>query len=259
MATTIACAQTVVASEPVSVAQEPALSKNPTFLFRTLSASEEFDRLAANGTQWTTTVGYTETFHNSSMSVGGSLPFGAAASTAGSPAGDRPVVLGEGSFKAQWIPYVTSQHGVLLTTSMTVPSAGDDRIGDGKWLLTPSVAYARFWGPRLLVAQFFQQQVSFAGPAGRSKVNRSDLDLYSVYSSRTLRWWLTGDLNLRVDEANHDHVRSAATVGYGRGLRKVFGGTLNGSVQAAAGVGRYRPYDYMISGGLSMVGFQWKR
>jgi len=46
----------------------------------------------------------------------------------------------------------------------------------------------------------------------------------------------------------------ADSVYSGRGLRKVLGGSLNGSIQSGAGIGRDRPYDFMISGGLSLAG-----
>jgi hypothetical protein len=78
-------------------------------------------------------------------------------------------------------------------------------------------------GPRLLVAQFFQQQVSFAGSAQRDEINRSDLDLYMVYSGRSLRWWITSDMNLGINEANHNNTPASATISYGRGLRRMFG------------------------------------
>ena len=109
-------------------------------------------------------------------------------------------------------------------------------------------------GTRFLLAQFVQQQVSFAGRANRSPVNRTDLDLYGVYSARSLQWWINTDFNLRIDEADHGRTPSSVTVTYGRGLRKVFGGSLNGSLQSGAGIRRNRPYDFMLTGGISVVG-----
>jgi hypothetical protein len=114
-------------------------------------------------------------------------------------------------------------------------------------------------GPRLLVAQFFQQQVSFAGSAQRDEINRSDLDLYMVYSGRSLRWWITSDMNLGINEANHNNTPASATISYGRGLRRMFGGSLNGSIQSGAGIGGDRPYNVMVSAGISLVGIQRSR
>ena len=163
-------------------------------------------------------------------------------------------MLSDIAFKLQWIPYVTPRQGVLLTTTLTLPTSEAKSVGTGKWSITPSTAYARFWGPRFLLAQFVQQQVSFAGRANRSPVNRTDLDLYGVYSARSLQWWINTDFNLRIDEADHGRTPSSVTVTYGRGLRKVFGGSLNGSLQSGAGIGRNRPYDFMLTGGISVVG-----
>lgn len=262
-----------------SVAQKPAIVTNPTFLFRTISLSPEWDRLADGRHSMKTSLGYTEPFLNASMSVGVSVPFSSpksaddtsfllphttnlldsqlpkvSSSPGGSSSADQAIALGDIVLKSQWIPYLAPRHGVLLTTSLSLPTSGNDLIGSGKWTITPSVAYARFWGPRLLVAQFFQQQVSFAGSAERTEVNRSDLDLYMVYSGRSLRWWITSDLNLGIDEANHNKTPASATISYGRGLRRMFGGSLNGSIQAGAGVGRDRPYNTMVSAGISLVG-----
>lgn len=271
-----------------SVAQKPAIATNPTFLFRTLSLSPEWDRLADGRHATKISVGYTEPFLGNSMSLGVSVPFSSPTSAAdtsfllphttnlfgseslkgsstpggGSASDDQStqsIALGDILLKLQWIPYVTPHHGVLLTTSVSLPTSGNDLVGSGKWTITPSVAYARFWGPRLLVAQFFQQQTSFAGSERRTQVNRSDLDLYMVYSGRSLLWWVTSDLNLGIDEANHNKTPASATISYGRGLRRMFGGSLNGSVQAGAGIGDDRPYNVMVSAGISLVGIRRSR
>lgn len=234
----------------VSVAEEPAISKNPTFLFRTVSLSQEWDRLSGGHT-FTTTLGYTQPLRNSSMSLGVSVPF---ATPAPGTTADSSIALSDIAFKSQWIPYVTARQGLLLTTAVTLPTSEDKNVGTGKWSITPGAAYARFWGPRFLLAQFVQHQASFAGKSDRAPVNRTDLDLYGVYSSRSLQWWINADLNLRIDEANHNKMPSSVTVTYGRGLRKLFGGSLNGSLQSGAGIGSSRPYDFMLTGGISLVG-----
>jgi hypothetical protein len=239
------------AAGPETAAESPAVSKNPTFLFRTISLSQEWDQLAKGDRFLTTSVSYTEPFRDASLSLGISIPFAGASRPT-----QHAITLGDIAFKGQWIPYLTPHQGVLVTTSLTLPTSQDDHVGDGKWMLTPSMAYARFWGPRFLLAQFVQHQASFAGPARRPQVNRTDLDLYGVYSGRSLRWWINGDINLRIDEANH-RTPSSVTISYGRGLRKLFGGSLNGSVQAGRGIGRDRPYDAMLTGGISLVGFHY--
>ncbi|WP_263410938.1 hypothetical protein [Terriglobus tenax] len=242
-------AQSRPRSTDASVAEKPAVSKNPTFLFRTLSFSQEWDHLS-NGHGFTSSLGYTEPLRNASMSLGISVPFATASPM--TPA-HGSLVLSDLALKSQWIPHVTSSHGVLLTGTLTLPTSQDDAVGTGKWSVTPSAAYARFWGPRFLLAQFVQQQVSLAGQESRARINRTDLDLYGVYSARSLQWWINGDVNLRIDEANRKQP-SSATLSYGRGLKKIFGGTLNGSLQTGVGLGRDRPYDFMLTGGISLVG-----
>ena len=251
-----------------AAAQTPAVSTNPTYLFRSLSLDQEFDRLPLGLHTYTTTLSYTEPFRHAANSLGISIPFATAKpalptgnNTAANTAANagEPLTLSDITLKSQWIPYLAVRQGVLLTSSLTLPTSEDDRIGDGKWMITPSVAYARFPGPRLLIAQFFQQQVSFAGPATRAAINRSDLDLYSVYSSRSLRWWINADLNLRIDEANHNRMPSSVTISYGRGLRTMLGGSLNASVRSGAGIGRDRPYDFIVAAGISLVGIHRSR
>ncbi|SFS13350.1 hypothetical protein SAMN05421771_2280 [Granulicella pectinivorans] len=235
----------------VSVAEQPAAAKNPTFLFRTVSLGQEWDR-KYGGNSLTTSLGYVEPLRHASMSIGVSVPFAEAT-------GHRGMVLGDAALKSQWIPYVRPRQGVLLTGTLRLPTAQDKDAGSGDLSLTPSVAYARFWGPRFLLAQFVQQQVSAGGWAGRSRVNRTDLDLYSVYSGRSLQWWINGDVNLRVDEAHRNAMSSTVTLSYGRGLKKAFGGQWTGSVQAGGGVGPSRPYGSMVTGGIALVGFGVKR
>lgn len=283
--TSPACAQGNAAVTARSVAQTPAVAKNPTFLFRTLSVSQEWDRLADGGHTLKTSLGYTEPFRHASLSLGVSVPFSTptpaegpgvvlpngtslqsdrvqpdlSSSVGGPSSADQSIALGDVVLKSQWIPYLATNHGVLVTTSLTMPTSRDARVGNGRWTITPSIAYARFWGPRLLIAQFFQQQTSFAGSAQRAQVNRSDLDLYMVFSGRSLQWWINSDINLGIDEANHNKTPASATISYGRGLRRMFGGSLNGSIQAGAGIGSDRPYNAMVSGGISLVGFHRRR
>lgn len=257
-----------------SVATEPAAATNPTFLFRSLSFSNEWDSIHAADNTNTTALSYTEPFRHAANSLGISIPFATTSNSAAitqppshpfatpatvSPASSKPpVVLGDVSVSGQWIPWLTPHNGVLLTTTLGTPTSQDSSVGKGKWVVTPSVAVAHFWGPHFLLAQFFQQKVSIAGTASRPDVNRSDLDLYMSASPRSLRWWMTADLNLGIDQANHSHTPSSATVSLGRGLRQTRGGSLNGSVMMGAGIGAYRPYDVMITAGISLVGFQWK-
>jgi len=69
------CAQSQAAVAAESVAQKPAIATNPTFLFRTLSLSPEWDRLADGHHAMKTSLGYTEPFLHASMSLGVSVPF----------------------------------------------------------------------------------------------------------------------------------------------------------------------------------------
>ncbi|WP_047490276.1 hypothetical protein [Terriglobus sp. TAA 43] len=257
----------------VSVATAPAAATNPTFLFRSLSISNEWDGVHAASDTNTTTLSYTEPFRHAANSLGVSIPLATtsdSASTSEPPSHpfvastastiDKPsVVLGDISVSGQWIPWLTRHNGVLLTTTVGAPTSQDSSVGKGKWVVTPSVAVSHFWGPHFLLAQFFQQKVSLTGPASRPDVNRSDLDLYMSASPHSLRWWMTADLNLGIDQANHNHTPSSVTASVGRGLRKTRGGSLNGSVMVGAGIGAYRPYDVVVTAGISLVGFQWKQ
>jgi len=160
-------AQSKAAVAAESVAQKPAIATNPTFLFRTLSFSLEWDRLADGHHAMKTSLGYTEPFLHASMSLGVSVPFSSpkfaddtslllphatnllgsqlqkvSSSPGGGSSSDDPsIALGDIVLKSQWIPYLNVHHGVLLTTSLSLPISGNDRIGSGKWTITPSVAY----------------------------------------------------------------------------------------------------------------------
>jgi hypothetical protein len=245
-----ACAQRPLDTQKVSVADQPSAAKNPTFLFRSISVSEEWDQLTDSNTL-TTTLGYVEPFRNASTALGFSVPF---AKKTTSPTGPTDITLGDMTFKGQWIPFETQRNGVLTTATLTAPT-GDNSVGSGRWSWTPSIAGAHFWGPRFLLAQFVQQQVSFAGRASRAHIKRTDLDLYGVYSSHSLRWWINGDLNLRIDESHRNQTSSTFTIGYGKGLHKIMGGTLNGAVQTGLGMGRGRPYNDMLLISISLVDF----
>jgi hypothetical protein len=86
-------------------------------------------------------------------------------------------------------------------------------------------------------------------------VNRTDLDLYTVYKPKARNCWLTSDLTFRRDwEAKTTPM--SWKVALGTNLAKLAdGGSVNLSIRPGVGLGPNKPSRWSLEAGVSLVGF----
>jgi hypothetical protein len=223
---------------------------NPAVLSRTLSISNEYRFLPGDEYFDITNLRYTEPFFDGKASVRLTLPLNATGLTTEDVFG-----VGDISAKFNWIPFISRQQAIILSTEIFAPTASEDILGSGKWVAAPGITWAYFASPEVIIAPAYIHSLSFAGERDRVDVNRGDFDLYLVYKPQGERWWITSDMTLSHDfEA--ELTPASWEVAFGFNLAKLErGAALNGYVRPGIGIGGDRPYNFNIEVGVSLVNF----
>lgn len=234
-----------------AVAQEvDTTGTNPAVLSRTLSFSDEYRFLPDDSYYNVINLRYTEPFLDGRAAVRLTMPFNGT-----DLADQKDGGFGDVSVRLSWIPIATQRQAFVLSTEVFAPTAEEDSLGSGQWVVAPGLTWAYFASRELIIAPAYIQSISVAGDDDRAEVNRSDFDLYVVYRPQGRRWWITSDVT-----ASHDFETESSPasweVAFGRNLAVLrSGGALNGYIRPGIGIGDDRPYDYNIEVGLSVVNF----
>lgn len=246
-----AMAVMAMAAVPAAAQDEKDTSgTNPAVLTRTLQISNEYRFLPGGEYYDQMLIRYTEPFWAGKGSVRLTLPVEAT-----DLADDDEVGIGDIAAKFSWIPHVDRHQAFVLSTEVYAPTASEDVLGTGKWVVAPGLTWAYFASPEVIIAPAYIQNLSFAGEDDRADVNRGDFDFYVVYRPHGKRWWITSDTTV-----SHDFEADATPVSwevaFGRNLAALEGGAaLNGYIRPGVGIGNDRPYDFNIEVGVSLVNF----
>lgn len=130
---------------------------------------------------------------------------------------------------------------MLTSLELTAPTASDNVLGTGKWVIAPALAYGMFLPGNHIFAPAYKHSVSFAGQGGRPDINSGSLDFYFVSKFDHGRQWITID--------------PTYILTYGRVLGKVGGAVMSGYIKPGVGIGPDRPYTWSAEAGVSFIGF----
>lgn len=224
---------------------------NPAILSRQLSKSNEYRFLADDYFFNVTNFRYTEPFLDGKASIRLTIPVNA---TDLAP-GDTDVGLGDIAAKLSWVPYISRSQAFILSSELYAPTASEDILGTGKWVIAPGITWANFVSPEVIVAPALIHNVSFAGEDDRPDVSRTDFDLYVVYKPHGKTWWITSDTTVSHDFEG-DTTPISWELTFGRSLMQLDGGgALNGYIRPGIGIGHDRPYNFNIEVGINLINF----
>jgi hypothetical protein len=224
---------------------------NPAVLSRQLSKSNEYQFLADDYFFKTTNFRYTQPFAGGKASIRLTIPV----NTTDLAGGDAEPGLGDIAAKLTWVPYFSKSQAFVLEAELYAPTASEEIVGTGKWVIAPGLAWVRFVSPDVIVAPAYIHNVSFAGDGDRPDVNRGDFDLYVVYKPHGESWWIASDSTI-----SHDFEGKATPMSwsltFGRSLMQLeSGGALNGYVRPGVGIGHDRLYNFSIEVGINLINF----
>ena len=246
---------------------------NPLNFQRTLQLSNEYDHITDDAEINYLRVRYTEPL-SSTLSLRLEVPLvyahaaiaGNSATGAGDggspappdPGGETDVTdtgLGDVVLKASYVPYVTRRNGLLVAGELAAPTASDDVLGTGKWVLSPTATYAWFFPNGLLFAPAYKHSFSFAGDDDRADIHKGSLDFYLVYKFDRMRQWVVLDPTYFLDYEQDRYSGGTFRATYGRLLGKAGDAVVSAYVRPGVGVGADRPYDWSLEVAVTLIGF----
>jgi hypothetical protein len=243
---------------------------NPLNLQRTFQIANEFDALGHAQINYMR-FRYTEAFDSGKMSLRVEAPlvyahaaFAAPSSDGSDDGGDAPVTqdvdesrfgLGDITLKYSYVPYVSAKGGLLSSLEFSGPSATNDVLGAGKWVLAPTIVYGIFLPGSTIFAPAYKQSVGFGGDGNRANINSGTLDFYLVKKFDRGRQWVTIDPTYLLNYQSGKYSGGTLRIQYGRLLGKVGNAVMSGYIKPGIGIGQDRPSDWSCEIGITLIGF----
>ena len=237
-----------LAQEAAPDAQADKTGTNPLNFQQTVGLKNEYNDLGDGYANFTRLVYAYPLWSN--LKLGAEIPLLASDASGADEFGLSDIVL-----KSSWIPYATKKMGVALGADLAAPTASDETLGTGKWILSPSLTLAFFLPGNAIFAPAYKHGFSFAGDNDRADIQVGTADFYLVKKFDRNRQWLTFDPTLLFDYENDRYDSSTVRLTYGRVLGKLGGGVLSGFVKPGVGIGCERPNDWSFEAGVSLIGF----
>ena len=171
------------------------------------------------------------------------------------PTTGTPVnVSGVGDLNIRWlyIPYVVDSWGIAGGLEAFFPTASNDALGDGKFVLRPQLFAGFFglFGKGSIFAPGILYLFDIAGDENRASVNQWQMDIYFVWLLGQMRYWLIVNPQPVVDVEN-DKEFMVVDVEFGYMIPPLPGASVY--LRPGAGVGADRPFDWTFEVGLKFI------
>jgi hypothetical protein len=139
-------------------------------------------------------------------------------------AGDSIRQTGLGDAYAQLLvaPYLTRTFAFVVGSGLQVPTASDDLLGSGKWILAPAAGPVWFFRGRGLLFVKLQELVSVAGDSRRSDVNTLLITPIFIHTVKE-RWWVLADSETRTNWLREGRTGVKSGLQIGRTIATGFG------------------------------------
>jgi hypothetical protein len=168
--------------------------------------------------------------------------------------GDQAYALGDVSVKYTRVFGVTPREGYVFTTEVFFDTAERPELGSGKYVVKPTLIYARFLRDGAIFAPALVQSVSVAGRSSRADVNTTTIDFYYVPRLANPRLYMTYDPAVNYDWEQDDFY-AALAVTLGLKLGQVLGGSGQVFIRPSTTFGDQRPVDWGIKAGFQLLNF----
>lgn len=227
---------------------KPNDGTDPTRPVRTLQGDFEYLDLAhSHATSKVFTGSFSEPFGHTAFQV--KVPLAAV-----DVRGDDGYGLGDVSVKYTRVFGVTAKHGFVFTTEAFLDTADRPELGTGKYVIKPTIIYARFLKNGDIFAPALVQSLSVAGRSRRADVNATTVDFYYVPRLSNPHLYMTYDPALNYDWET-DSFYSALAVTVGLKLGRVMGGNSQVFIRPSATFGDRRPVDWGMKAGVQLLNF----
>lgn len=247
-----AFAQETTTPAPAPVEQD-LTGSNPLLYLPTLTLKNEYQNVRGGRRQNITNVNYAQPLNNNKANLVLKVPYVNNNLGAGYKSG-----LGDIALRYNFLPYVKlngaiPDYGFFAGPEIVFDTASSDQLGRGKHILQLQAGYAKFLAGGLILAPAVQYNVSFAGENDRRSVSELLFDLYTVKQlPGKLKPVITLDPQFGFNLMDDNHF-----IGLVEAQLQIspFKPGQNVYVRPGVGFGKYRPYDWNLEFGFSIVGF----
>ncbi len=168
--------------------------------------------------------------------------------------GDHGYALGDVSVKYTKVFGVTPRRGFVFTAEALLDTAERPELGTGKYVVKPTLIYAKFLKGGAIFAPAVLQSVSVAGQSRRASVNTTTIDFYYVPKLSNPRLYMTYDPAVNYDW-EQDQFYAALAVTLGLKLGPTLGGSSQVFIRPSATFGEQRPVDWGVKVGVQLLNF----
>jgi hypothetical protein len=110
-------------------------------------------------------------------------------------------------------PYLTRKRAFVIGTGLLIPTATDNLLGAGKWVMAPAVAPVWFFAGRGMFLVKVQDFKSIAGDSERPSINFLLITPTFIHTVGQ-RWWLLADSETKtIWHADYTGIKSGVQVG----------------------------------------------
>lgn len=238
-------ALTLSSADAAPADDKPNDGTDPTRPVRTLQADFEYLDLAhTRATSKVFTGSFAQPIGPTSIQV--KVPLAALDAR-----GDDSYALGDVSVKYTRVFGVTPQRGFVFSTEIFFDTAERPELGTGKYVVKPTLIYAKFLKNGDIFAPAIVHSASIAG---RANVNATTMDFYYVPRLANPRLYMTYDPALNYDW-EQDQFYAALAVTFGLKLGPVMGGNGQVFIRPSATFGDRRPVDWGMKAGVQLLNF----
>lgn len=166
--------------------------------------------------------------------------------------GSSDTTSGIGDFDVRFLTIPFSGDGWAIATGLEafIDTASDDLLGDGKTSLGPQIFAVKF-NPGLGMALFapaYQYVFDVAGDDDRADVDKSQIDLFALWTAKDKSWWVLFDPQIVLDHES-DLEFGQVELEFGQ---MMFGG-LSSYIRPGFGVGGDRPVEWNLELGFKVI------
>ncbi len=159
---------------------------------------------------------------------------------------------GDLDFRYLYIPYVTNKWGLAAGLEAFFPTASNDALGDGKYVLRPQIFAGFFglFGKASIFAPGILYLFDVAGDDNRAPVNQWQMDIYFVWLLAQMKHWLIINPQPVWDVENNKEFM-IVDAEFGFMIPQLPGAST--WVRPGAGVGSDRPFDWTFEFGFKFI------
>ena len=160
--------------------------------------------------------------------------------------------IGDTDFRFLAVPHATSKWGIAAGLEAFFPTATNDLLGTGKYVLRPQVFLGFFGlvGKNSIFAPGYLYAFDVGGDSARAPVQQHQFDIYFVWLLAKMKHWLIFNPQINLDQENDLNI-FVADLEFGYTIPQLPGTSIH--LRPGVGMGADRPFDFTFEFGVRFI------